>query len=120
MSMLLTPDADACAAFYRQAFGWETDEFVPGVALFRLPGFVGGEPGQPVPRDVVAVMAPADGESGWNVGFWVGDADAVAEKAAQLGGSVVAPPSDAAGMRQAVLADPAGAAFSVTTAPGPH
>jgi predicted enzyme related to lactoylglutathione lyase len=120
MSMLLTPDADVCSAFYRQAFGWETDTFVPGVDLFRLPGFVGGEPGQPVPRDVVAVMAPADGESGWNVGFWVDDADAVADRAARLGGSVVAPPSDAAGMRQAVLADPAGAVFSVTTAPGPH
>ena len=31
----------------------------PGMALFRLPGYVGGVPGQPVPLDVVAVMAPA-------------------------------------------------------------
>jgi predicted enzyme related to lactoylglutathione lyase len=120
MSMLLTSDADGCAAFYRQVFGWKTDAFVPGVQLFRLPGCVAGEPQQPVPRDVVAVMAPADDGSFWSVGFWVDDADAVADNAARLGGSVIAPPSDAAGMRQAVLADPAGAAFSVTTAPGPH
>jgi uncharacterized protein len=117
MSILQSTDPDACEAFYRQVFGWESEEFVPGVKLFRLPGCVAGEPGQPVPRDVVAAMAHADGESYWNVDFWVDDADAVADEAAGLGGSVVVPPSDAAGMRQAVLADPDGAAFSVTTAP---
>jgi predicted enzyme related to lactoylglutathione lyase len=118
MSILQTRDADACEAFYRQMFGWEGDVFVPGVKLFRLPGCVAGEPQQPVPRDVVAVMAPADQASYWSVDFWVGDADSVADTATRLGGSVVASPSDAAGMRQAVLADPAGAVFSVTTAPG--
>jgi uncharacterized protein len=119
MSILETRDPDGCEAFYREAFGWESEAFgPPGVKLFRLPGYVGGEPDQPGPRDVVAVMAPASGESSWSVGFWVDDADAVATKAAELGGSVVAPPNDDFGMRQAVLADPAGAAFSVTTAPG--
>jgi uncharacterized protein len=117
MSMLQTRDPDACETFYREVFGWESEEFVPGVKLFRLPGYVGGEPQQPVARDVVAVIAPADGEPCWSVDFWVDDADSVADKAAALGGSVVVPPSDAAGMRQAVLADPDGAAFSVTTAP---
>ncbi len=63
----------------------------------------------------MAVMAPADAESYWSVGFWVDDADAVADRASGLGGSVVVAPSDAFGMRQAVLADPAGAVFSVTT-----
>lgn len=118
MSMLHTPDPDACEAFFASVFGWQSEPFgPPGIKLFRLPGFVGGEPNQPVPRDVVAVMAPADGESHWSVGFWVDDADAVAVKAAELGGSVVAPPNDDFGMRQAVLADPFGAAFSVTTTP---
>jgi predicted enzyme related to lactoylglutathione lyase len=118
MSMLHAGDPDASEAFYRQVFGWESEAFgPPGVKLFRLPGYVGGEPQQPVPRDVVAVMAPADQESYWSVDFWVDDADSVADAVARLGGSVVAPPSDAAGMRQAVLADPAGAVFSVTTAP---
>jgi predicted enzyme related to lactoylglutathione lyase len=121
MSMLHTHDPDACEAFYRDVFGWETDPFgPPGMKLFRLPGYVGGEPQQPVPRDVVAVMVPAadeDGPSHWSVGFWVGDADAVAEETTRLGGSVVAAPFDGGGMRQAIVADPAGAPFSVTTAP---
>ena len=121
MSMLHTTDPDACEAFYAAVFGWESEAFgPPGLKLFRLPGYVGGEPQQPVPLDVVAAMAPADGESYWSVDFWVDDADSVAEATARLGGSVLAPPSDAGGMRQAVLSDPAGAAFSVTTAPGPR
>ena len=118
MSVLHTRDPDACEAFYRELFGWESEPFgPPGLKLFRLPGYVGGEPQQPVPRDVVAAMAPADREPYWSVDFWVDDADAVAEATARLGGSVLAPPSDAGGMCQAVLADPHGAAFSVTTAP---
>jgi len=119
MSLLHTADTDACEGFYRELFGWEAEAFGPsGMKLFRLPGFIGGEPEQPVPRDVGAVMVSAADEAQWSVGFWVGDADAVADRAAKLGGTVVSPPSDAFGMRQAVLADPDGAAFSVTTAPG--
>ena len=119
MSMLHTGDPGACEAFYREVFGWESEPFGPaGVKLFRLPGYVGGEPQQPVPRDVVAAMVPADGDSYWSVDFWVDDADAVSAATAQRGGSMLAPPSDAGGMRQAVLADPAGVSFSVTTAPG--
>jgi predicted enzyme related to lactoylglutathione lyase len=119
MSVLSTPEPEACAAFYREVFGWENEAFGP-MSLCRLPGCVTGEPGQPVPRDVVAVMAPADAEPHWSVGFWVGDADAVAEKAPAVGGSVIAAPFENGGMRHAVVADPAGAVFQVTTAPGPH
>jgi uncharacterized protein len=117
MSMLHTRDADASAAFYRGVFGWETAPFAPGIVLFRLPGYVGGEPAQPVPRDVVAVMAEDDGPARWSVDFWVHDADARAATVEDLGGRVLAAPFDSGPMRQAVLADPAGAAFSVTTAP---
>jgi predicted enzyme related to lactoylglutathione lyase len=118
MSVLHAPDPDAAARFYGDVFRWETEPFAPGMTLFRLPGYVGGEPAQPVPRDVVAVMAADGDRTHWSVGFWVHDADALAERAPELGGSVLDAPSDAAPMRQAVLADPAGAAFSVTTAPG--
>ncbi len=55
MSLLTTPDPDAAKAFYGELFGWEADAFGP-VWLFRLPGYVGGEPAQPVPRDVIAAM----------------------------------------------------------------
>jgi uncharacterized protein len=116
MSALHTPEPDAAAGFYRDVFGWETDEFAPGVSLFRLPGYVGGEPAQPVPRDVVAVMAKDDGPARWSVDFWVGDADALAARAPELGGDVVVAPFDSIPTRQAVLADPDGAVFSVTTA----
>jgi predicted enzyme related to lactoylglutathione lyase len=118
MSVLHTGDPDGAAAFYRDIFGWATESFGPGMTLFRLPGYVGGEPGQPVPRDVVAVMVPADAAPAyWSVGFWVRDADALAAQAPELGGTVLAAPSDDQPMRQAVLADPFGATFSVTTAP---
>ena len=59
MSALSTPDPEARNAFYGAVFGWETDSFGP-MTLWRLPGFVGGEPAQPVPRDLVAVGQPGD------------------------------------------------------------
>ena len=54
--------------------------------LWRLPGYVGGVPEQPVSREVVAVMAQtADGEvAHWRVDFWIADADAAAARAAEL------------------------------------
>jgi uncharacterized protein len=117
MGALHTPDPDAAARFYRDVFGWETDSFAPGISLFRLPGYVGGEPAQPVPRDVVAVLAKDDGPARWSVDFWVTDADDVAARALELGGGVVVAPFDSVPKRQAVLADPDGAVFSVSTAP---
>jgi predicted enzyme related to lactoylglutathione lyase len=81
--------------------------------MFHLPGFVGGEPTQPVPRDVVAVMVPGE-QPAWHVDFWVDDVDAAAERASALGGSVLSPPADGMVGRDAVLADPAGAVFSVS------
>jgi len=117
MSALHTPDPDAAAGFYRHLFGWETQEFAPGVSLFRLPGYVGGEPSQPVPRDVIAVMAKDEGPARWSVDFWVTDADTLAGRVAELGGNVVVPPFDSIPKRQAVLADPFGGVYSVSTAP---
>ena len=65
MSMLRTPDPEAAAAFYGELFGWTTEEFGP-FTMFRLPGYVGGEPSQPVSREVIAVMAAAgDAPAHW-------------------------------------------------------
>jgi predicted enzyme related to lactoylglutathione lyase len=114
MSMLQTPDPDAAAAFYGALFGWTTEAFGP-FTMFRLPGYVGGEPGQPVSREVVATMAPAaDGPAHWSPNFWVDDADGAAAKAAQLGGRIASPPADSPGFRNAVLADPSGVTFSIS------
>jgi uncharacterized protein len=122
MSFLGTDDPEGAMSFYGSVFGWNAEPMELGgqeFTLCRLPGYVGGEPQQPVPRDVVAVMLPAnggapDGPPQWNVDFWVGDADAAADKASKLGGEVVVGPYDTPGFRQAVLADPHGATFTVS------
>jgi uncharacterized protein len=112
MSMLTTPDPDGANAFYGAVFGWETDDF-GGATMYRLPGYVGGEPSQPVPRDVIAVMIPGE-EPGWRPDFWVADVDAAAAATPELGGRVLAGPMDAGVSRLAVLADPNGAVFSIS------
>jgi predicted enzyme related to lactoylglutathione lyase len=116
MSSLHTTDVHAASEFYGAVFGWEPEAF-GSVTLFRLPGYEGGLEGQPVPRDVVAAMAPPNPEipSHWNVNLRVADADATAERAAALHGTVIAAPMDTPGFRSAVLADPQGAVFSVSS-----
>jgi predicted enzyme related to lactoylglutathione lyase len=119
MSQLLTPDPEHAKEYYGQVLGWQADSFQFGevqAALCRVPGYVGGEPQQPVPRDVVGVIVPAGGDvpAQWGVDFWVADADRVAEKAVALGGNVIVEPHDVPSFRNTVLADPQGAAFSVS------
>jgi uncharacterized protein len=116
MSALQTTDPARAAEFYRAVFGWEAETYGP-VQLLRLPGYVGGTPEQPVPRDLVAVMAPLDdtgARSRWDVDFWVQDTEVTAGHAVELGGRVVVPPHDRPPFRSAVLADPGGAAFSIS------
>jgi predicted enzyme related to lactoylglutathione lyase len=124
MSTLNTRHSEDAKAFYAAVFGWETDTFGLGktaVTLWRVPGYEGGEPQQPVPRDVVGAMLPissdestGDPPAHWSVNFWVDDADATAHKAAELGGTIVVAPFDTPVDRTAVLADPQGAVFSVS------
>jgi uncharacterized protein len=119
MSSVNSRDPDSAAGFYGRVFGWQSEEFEFGdvkPVMFRLPGFVGGEPLQPVPRDLVAVMMPAEPEvePHWGVDFWIADADAAAATAAERGGAVITPPHDRPGFRSAVLADPNGAVFGVS------
>jgi uncharacterized protein len=126
MSMLVRPDAEAAVAFYGEVFGWQTEPFAMGdmeVTMFTLPGYVGGEPEQPVPRDVVATVAPPGAAEGapphWSVDFWIRDPDEAARITTEMGGQVLAGPFDipGLGMRQAALADPQGATFTVTRPP---
>jgi predicted enzyme related to lactoylglutathione lyase len=122
MSALHTPGPERAASFYRAVFGWEL-ETLPGgpFALWRLPGHAGGEPGRPLPQDVVAVMAPIEEPSAvpphWAVNFRVDDVDATAETATALGGALIMPPTDAAGFRNAVIADPQQGVIAIS-APG--
>jgi predicted enzyme related to lactoylglutathione lyase len=115
MSLLTTPDPEGAKAFYAELFGWEAQEFGPSLWLFRLPGYVGGEPQQPVPRDVIAALTMGDSApAAWSVDFWIADAEAAAAAAPGLGGRVVAEPADEGMFRRAVLAAPDGATFSVS------
>lgn len=119
MSALVTPRPRECARFYEAMFGWKTEAWgtVPSaVTLFRLPGYVGGLPAQPVPRDVVAVMTPAapGAPAHWAVDFWIENAVAAAARAAHLGGTLLSPVREAGLFRTAVIRDPQGAVFSIS------
>jgi hypothetical protein len=113
MSRLHTPDPGGAAGFYQAVFGWTTEDFGP-VTMFRLPGYVGGEPQQPVSREVVALMSSDEGPARWTPDFWVRDADGLAEKARTLGGATVGGPFDSPMSRTVALADPFGATFTIT------
>jgi uncharacterized protein len=119
LSSLNTNDPAIAKTFYGALFGWETEPFGDsGMELLRLPGYEGGQPLQPVPRDTVAVVIPIQPDrperNRWDVDFWIDGVDAAAERAAAGGGSVTVAPFDMGQFRMAVLADPAGAAFSIS------
>jgi predicted enzyme related to lactoylglutathione lyase len=119
MSVLHTPNPQRAQSFYGTLFSWKL-EAVPGapLAFWRLPGYVGGEPVQAMPRDVVAVMSPSDETSDvpphWAVNFRVSDVDATGEHAVVLGGQLLLPPTDAPGLRSAVIADPQGGVIAIS------
>jgi predicted enzyme related to lactoylglutathione lyase len=103
-------DPASAAAFYGRLFGWDTEDLMPPDAPGRY--FAARMRG----RDVAGIGSqPAEGTPPvWNTYIAVDDADASAARAARAGGSVLSEPFDVmdAG-RMAVLADPAGAVFSV-------
>ena len=108
-NQLQTPDRAGAAAFYNAVFGWTLADF-GGMSVFNL-----GEHGiaglAPMPDEV-----PAGTPAFWMTIFGNEDTDATAAKAAELGGRVLAPPSDIPDVgRFAVLADPQGVAFGVIT-----
>ena len=126
---LATRDVEAAKAFYGAVFGWRTLALDAG-EMWTLPGYGDhlelltpgmregmAEMGAPEGfEDVVASIAPIgddqpEAPAHWNVTFAVDDADAVAAKAAELGGEVVAAPVDAPWTRMAILRDPQGATF---------
>ena len=127
---LNTRDVEGAKRFYGSVFGWETLALGGGAEMWTLPGYgdhleesdpeirkrmaeVGAPSGF---EDVVASLNPIaddqpDTPAHWNVTFGVDDADAIAAKAAELGGKVVAAPFDAPWVRMTVLTDPQGATF---------
>ena len=126
---LRTRDVGAAGAFYGAVFGWELLDVgggyawaLPGYGDFleqRNPGMRAGMAAMGAPErfeDVVAsVRQITDHEPPrWDVTFAVDDADAIAARAADLGGRVLAAPFDAPWVRTTVIADPQGASFTAS------
>jgi len=126
---LATRDPEGAKAFYGSVFGWTTLELRAG-AMWTLPGYGDhleeaspGLRGQMAAMgapegfiDVVAALNPipddeVDAEAHWTVTFAVDDVEATASKASELGGKIVAGPSDAPWTRMVVIQDPQGATF---------
>jgi predicted enzyme related to lactoylglutathione lyase len=110
---LATTDADAAKAFYAGLFGWQAEDLpVPEGGYYSMQRLDGKN---------VAAIAPqpqaqrdAGAPPAWQSYITVESADGAAGRAAELGGTVHAPPFDVldAG-RMAVIQDPQGAFFMV-------
>jgi uncharacterized protein len=130
---LNTREPEAAKAFYGSVFGWGILALPGGFEMWTLPGYgdylerdnpglrkaVADSGGPEGFEDVVAAINPVPEEQpdvapNWGVTFAVDDADAIAQKAAELGGQVIAPPFDAPWVRMTVIADPQGATFTAS------
>lgn len=130
LNALNTRDVEGAKSFYGSVFGWGVLDLSPGPLMWTLPGFGDflerrnpdlrkemAEADAPEGfEDVVAMITPIgddqpDTPPHWSAIFAVGDADATAAKATELGGAVIVPPFDAPWVRMTVLADPQGATF---------
>ncbi|MGI9118741.1 MAG: VOC family protein [Acidimicrobiales bacterium] len=137
-SSLNTRDLQGAQDIYGAVFGWEAN----GVALeaddfafWRLPGYgdfldelnpgtsaamleMGAPEGF---EDAVAWLVPmtdqqlpAEAPPHWDITFGAENADVTAERAEQLGATVLVPPMDAPWVRVTVLRDPQGAVFNAS------
>jgi predicted enzyme related to lactoylglutathione lyase len=133
-SDLKTRDVEAAKAFYGAVFGWEPMPVRFGeleATMWRRPGYAEAleliDPGirerhaaAGAPdgfSDAIGWLLEMDGDAPphWAVTFAVDGTDAIAERAHALGGAIVTPPVDAGPTRVALLRDPQGATFSVST-----
>jgi uncharacterized protein len=113
---LLTADPGAAVSFYREVFGWSTQEVPMGdVAYTLIQPRGGGENSTQGGIMPLSQEARAAGSGPvWLPYFEVANCDTAAASAPEHGGTVIAAPMDVpqAG-RFATLADPAGAVFCV-------
>lgn len=119
MSALHTPDLMGAQAFYGRIFGWQIEPMPDsGISLWRLTGSTRRTADPTLPDDVVGVAAGADPADGvpphWAVNIQVLDADDLATRVVELGGSMLMPPTDTPGFRNAVLADPNGGVLAIS------
>jgi predicted enzyme related to lactoylglutathione lyase len=101
---LATTDLAAARQFYTSVFGWgRSDQSGDAADIYTVDGEVACGAHTAGPGEFPA----------WSVWFAVDDCDATAAKVAELGGSVMMPPSDMDFGRGAVVADPSGAVFGI-------
>ena len=123
---LETADVDGARAFYGAVFGWDlldslTMWALPAYGDFleaRTPGMRANMASMGAPErfeEVVAALQPIDqGPARWGITFGADDADAVAARAVELGGTVTVAPFDAPWVRMTVITDPQGATFTAS------
>jgi predicted enzyme related to lactoylglutathione lyase len=130
-NVLHTGDVDGAGDFYGAVFGWELLDTGGGGSWWALPAYGDfleqrrpglraniAEMGAPERfEEVVASLTRIAGDqpdvaAHWGVTFAVDDADAIATRAAQLGGQVIVAPFDAPWVRMTIITDPQGATFT--------
>jgi predicted enzyme related to lactoylglutathione lyase len=109
---LATNDTKKAEQFYTQLFGWKSK--VGGEGVNEYTEFsVDGMPGAGM-MDSKLYGPNNQGPPNWMPYFQVSDADATANKAKELGGQAIVPPTDIPNVgRFSVLQDPQGAVFAV-------
>ncbi len=132
-SNLNTPHAQGAMRFYAAVFGWEFTELDFGAGpswMVRMPGYAdflelrnpgireqhaaaGAPPGF---TDAIGWLQPlsSNAEANWSVTLSVADADSVAARTAELGGTIVSGPIDVPYSRVVQITDPQRASVTLS------
>jgi predicted enzyme related to lactoylglutathione lyase len=107
---LITNDVDRSIEFYTAVFGWGSETHGEGPGAYTE-WQIGG-------RSIAGMMLkpptmPAQVPPHWAVYFAVADTDLAAARVAELGGTVMMPPTDIEPGRFSAVLDPTGAAFNI-------
>ena len=109
---LMTSDVAGAKAFYAKLFGWNFEEYPMGSVPYSVV--------KVAQEDVGGMMATPPEAQGmppaWGIYVTVGDVDATAKSAQELGGRVLVAPRDIPDVgRFCVIQDPQGAVISAIT-----
>lgn len=107
---LATSDVEGAKTFYTGLLGWTTEQAPVEGMSYTL-----AKVGEERIAGIMSTHCPGgEIKPQWGVYFTVNDVDATARKAAELGGTVLMPPTDIPNVgRFATLMDPQGVMFSV-------
>ena len=107
---LLTPDVDASKRFYADVFGWSARDAEMGEGTYTI--FMTGDADR---AGCMQIQPGMEAPPSWTTYVGTGDVDASAQKAKELGGTLIVEPMDIPGDvgRFAIVADPTGAVFGL-------